>query len=105
MVVVYWDFIPLKSGSDISAEQDTATVTKELEEPAAKRKMTLFWKEENWTRLKKAMGRHRNTVLNGVCEADCLELDEDTVTQQTVNICLQTIVNKLVTYENYFPPR
>ena len=36
------------SGADNSSEQDTAAVTKELEEPAAKQMMILWRKEENW---------------------------------------------------------
>ena len=31
LVVIFWDFIPLESGSDNSVEQDTATVTNENE--------------------------------------------------------------------------
>ena len=36
LVVGYWELVPMESGSDNSQEKDTATVTKELEEPAAK---------------------------------------------------------------------
>ena len=32
-VVGYWDSVPMESGTDNSSEQDTSTVTKELEEP------------------------------------------------------------------------
>ena len=44
----------MESGADNSEEQDTGTVTKELEEPAAKQKRTSWCKEENWPRQKKA---------------------------------------------------
>ena len=42
----------MKSGSDNSSSQDTATVTKELEEPSAKQNSTSWWKEKNCPRLK-----------------------------------------------------
>ena len=35
LVVGYSELVPMESGSDNSSEQDTATVTKELEEPGA----------------------------------------------------------------------
>ena len=38
LVVGYWELIPMESGADNSAGQDTSTVTKELEEPEAKRR-------------------------------------------------------------------
>ena len=47
LVVGYWELVPMESGADNPSEQDTDTVTKELEEPAAKQNMTLWWKEEN----------------------------------------------------------
>ena len=50
----------MESESDNSSEQDTATVPKELEEPSEKQKRRLWWKEENWPTLKKAMERQRN---------------------------------------------
>ena len=37
LVVGYWELVPMESGSDNSSDQDTATVTKDLEEPAAKK--------------------------------------------------------------------
>ena len=33
LVVGYWEFTPMESGADNSAERETATVTKQLEEP------------------------------------------------------------------------
>ena len=44
LVVGYWDLVPMESGYDDSLDQDTDTVTKELEETSEKRKMTLWWK-------------------------------------------------------------
>ena len=95
----------MESGADNSSEQDTAIVTKEFEEPAAKRKRTLWWKEENWPRLKKAMERRRNPEVDGACDAACLGLVEDPVPRQTVTNCLQRIGGKPVIYDNAFPPR
>ena len=58
LVVGYWEFTPTESGADNSAERDTSTVTKQLEEPVAKRKRDLCWKEENWSMLNKDMEIH-----------------------------------------------
>ena len=66
LFVGYWELVPMESVSDNSSEQDTATVTKEFEEPAAKVMMTLWWKEYNWPTLKKALERWRNPLLNQV---------------------------------------
>ena len=33
LVLGYWELVPMESGADDSSYQDTATVTKELEEP------------------------------------------------------------------------
>ena len=67
LVIGFCDLIPLEAGADGSEEQDTATVTKEVEEPEAKRMRILGWKEDNWTTLKKALERRRNPEVNGVC--------------------------------------
>ena len=68
MVVGYWELVPVESGSDNSSEQETATVTKELEEPVEKRMSILWRKEENWTMLKKDLERRRNPAVNRVCD-------------------------------------
>ena len=47
----------------------------------------------------------RNPAVNGVCDADFLELVDDPVTQQTVKNCLQIIVRNTITYKNASPPR
>ena len=75
----------MESGADNSEEQDTGTVTKELEEPAAKQKRTSWCKEENRPRLKKALKRLRNPTVDGVCYEGDLELGKDTVPQTTVD--------------------
>ena len=43
-------------------------------------------------------------MVNGVCDAACLKLGENPVTQQAVANCLQSIGSKPITYENAFPP-
>ena len=95
LVVGYWELVPMESGSNNSSEQDTATVTKELEEPVSKQKKTLWCKEENWRTMKKALERRRNPAVNRVC-------DEDPVTRMTVINCLQSIGSRPIIFEN--PP-
>ena len=58
---------------------------------------TLWWKEENWTTLKKALERRKNPEVNGLC-------DEDPVPQIIVTNCLQRIGIKPIIFENAFPP-
>ena len=86
----------MESGADKSSDQDITTVTKELEETAATRMMTLWWKEENWPTLKKYLERQMNPEVNGVC-------DEDTFTRMTVPNFLQRIGSKPITFENAPP--
>ena len=100
LVVGYWELVPMESGADNSSEQDTATVTKEVEEPTENQKKNFWWKEENWPRLKKVLERRRNPVVNGVCDAACLGLGRDPVTQMTVANFFQRIVSKPIIYEN-----
>ena len=83
----------MESEADNSSELDTSTVTKELEEPSAKQKSTLWWKEKNCPRLKKAMEIWRNPEINGVC-------DEYPVPRMTMTIFLQKIGSKPITFEN-----
>ena len=97
LVVGYWESVPMESGSDNSSEQDTDTVTKELEELAAKRMMNLCWKEETRPRMKKSIERRRNTAVNGLC-------DEDRVTRMTVINCLKRIGSRQIKFENSYPP-
>ena len=84
LVVGYCGLISLESGADNSAEQDTCTFTKEIDEPPTRRNVNLLWKEWNWQRLKKAMNKRRNPAVNEVCDEYCLELGEDSVPLQTV---------------------
>ena len=96
LVVGYWELVPMVSGSDNSSEQNTATVTKELEEPAEKQMMILWRKEENWPTLRKDMEILRNPAFNRGC-------DEYPVTQMKVTNCLQRIDSKPITFDNAFP--
>ena len=105
LVVGYWQLVPMESGADNSLEKDTSKVTKELEEPLVNRNRTLWWKEQKWPRLKKALQRQRNPAVNVLCDAACLELGKDTAPQMAVANCLQSIVRKPITYKNAFPPR
>ena len=70
----------MESGYDNSLEHDTATVTKELQEPAENWNMTMWWKKENWPMLKKYMQIWRNLAVNGVVDAACLGLGNDPIT-------------------------
>ena len=47
----------------------------------------------------------KNPEVDGVCGVACLELGEDTVTQQTGTNCLHRIGKNPIIYENYFPLR
>ena len=47
----------------------------------------------------------KNPEVNGVCDVACLELGEDTGTQQTGTNCLHRIGKNPIIYENYFPLR
>ena len=87
-VFCYWELVPMESGADNSSEQDTSTVTKELKEPSAKQKCTLWCKEENCKSMNTDKERQGNPAVNGVCDAAWLELGEDPITQQTgTNFC------------------
>ena len=96
LVVGYWYLVPIESVSDNSSEQDTATVTKDLEEPAANKMRTLWWKDDNCSTLNKSLERQRNPAVNGVC-------DEDPISRMTVNNCLQRIGSRPITFDNAFP--
>ena len=70
LVVGYWELVPMESGSDNLSEQDTVTVTKELEEPAAKRMRILWRKGDKRPTLKKSLDKQRNPAVNRVCDED-----------------------------------
>ena len=105
LVVGYWELVPMESGADNSSDQDTDTVTNELEELVATLTMPLWWKEENWPTLKKALERQRNPDVNGVCYAACLELDDYLVPQMTFVNCFQRIGSKPIKSDISFLPR
>ena len=57
----------------------------------------LWWKEENWPTLKKALEIRRNPEDNGLC-------DEDPVPRMKVINCLQRIGNMPITFNNESTP-
>ena len=65
--------------------------------------MTLWQTEEKCPRPNKALEIRINLAVNGVCNADYLELGEDPVPRQTVTNFLQRINSKPITYENASP--
>ena len=105
LVVGYWELVPTESGSDNSSEKGTSTVTKELEEPTAKRKKTLWWKEDNWTRPKEDMDRQSNPVVDEEYDADYFGLGKDLVSLEIVANYLQRIGRNPITYDNSIPKR
>ena len=58
----------MESEEDNSAEQDAAVVTKENEQSSANQNRGLWWKEENWPRLKKSLVELMNSTVDVVCE-------------------------------------
>ena len=70
----------MESGADNSADQDTATVTNELEEPVEKQNMTICQKEDNWPMTNKYLDNWRNPAVDGVCDEACLGLGKDPIT-------------------------
>ena len=67
--------------------------------------MNLWWKEENWPRLKKYLERLRNPTVYGVCDERYLGFGKDTVPRMTAVIFLKSIGGKPITYDNTFPLR
>ena len=47
LVVGYWELIPMESGAELLAQQDTATVMVAEERRAAKKNMNCWWTEAN----------------------------------------------------------
>ena len=54
--------------------------------------------------LKKAMERQMNPVVNGVCDAVCLQFGKDTVPQQTVKIVFKVLAARQ-SHTRMPPPR
>ena len=59
--------------------------------------LNFWWKEDNWTTLKKYLERRRNPAVNGVC-------DEDNLTRMEVNNSLHRIGSRPIKFENVLPP-
>ena len=79
LVVGFGELITMESGYDNSAEEDKSTVTKENEEPAAKRKRISWWKEENYLRLNKYLEIMRNLTVYRVYDEGDLDLGKDLI--------------------------
>ena len=103
LVVGYWELIPMESGAEFSAPQDTATVRVAEERRAGKKKRNHWWSEANWPRLKEALVNSRYPYLRGQCDEACLELGLDPVPKQKIFNVLQRIGRNTITYENDFP--
>ena len=74
LVVGYRELIPMESGAELSAPQNTATFRVAEERPAAKKQMNYWWTEANWPRLKEALVNSRYPSLRGQCYEACLEI-------------------------------
>ena len=70
--VGFGELITMEPGVDNSVEWHTATVNKYNEEPAENIKRNLWWKEENWPRLKKSLEIPSNPTVDGVCDEGSL---------------------------------
>ena len=52
LAVGYWELIPMESGAELLAPQDTAIVRVSGERHAAKKQSNRIWTKANWPRLK-----------------------------------------------------
>ena len=62
----------MKSGAELPATQDTATVRVSEERLAGKKKRIQWWSEANWPRLKDALVKSRDPNYRGQCYEACL---------------------------------
>ena len=67
--------------------------------------MELDWKEENWTRLKKALYKQSKKKVDRVWYEGGLDLCEDAVPQMIVLNFLRSTGKNPITYENAFTLR
>ena len=95
--------IPIESGDELSAPQDTATVRVAEEIRASKKQRNYWWNEANCQRLKEALVNSRYPYLRGNFDEACLELCLGPVPKQTIFNVLQRIGRKPITNENSFP--
>ena len=63
LVVGYWELIPMESGDEFSASQDTATVRVVEERRAAKKQRNYWWTEANSTKIKEVLRNSRYPYL------------------------------------------
>ena len=64
--------IPMESGAELLAPQDTATVRVSEERLEAKKQINLWWKEANWKIIKEALVNSRYPYLRVQCDEACL---------------------------------
>ena len=88
LVVGYRELIPMESGAEFLAPQDTATVRVAKERSAAKKQRNRPWMEANCPRLKEALVDIWYPYLRGQCYEYCLELSFDPIPKQTVEEAL-----------------
>ena len=105
LVVGYWELIPMESGAEFSAPQDTATFRVAEERRAEKKQRNHWWTETNWPRLKEDLVNIWYPFLRVQCDEACLELGLDPVPKQTVFNVLRRIGRKPITYDNFFPAK
>ena len=103
LVVGYWELIPMESGSELSAPQDTSTVRVAEERRIAKKQSNHLWTEDNLPRIKESLLNSRCPSLRGQCDEACLKLGFDPFPKQTEFNVLRRIDRKPITYENVFP--
>ena len=97
LVVGYWELIPMESGAEFLAPQDTAPVRVAVERRAAKKQRNHWWTEANWPRLKEDLVNSRYPSLRGKCDEAFLELGFDPVPKKTVFNILRRIGRKPIT--------
>ena len=65
LVVGYWELIPMESGAELLAPQETAKVRVAEERRSEKKQSNNFWTEANCPRLKEALANSQYTYLRG----------------------------------------
>ena len=65
LVVGYWGLIPMKSGAELSAPQDKATIRVAEKIRIAKKQRNYWWAEDNWPRLKEDLVNICYSYLRG----------------------------------------
>ena len=103
LVVRYRELVPMESGAELSAMQDTSTVRVTEERRAVKKKRNHWLSEANWPRLKEVLLNIWYPYLRVQCDEACLELGLHTAPKQKVFNVLRRIGRNTISYENVFP--